>query len=420
MERPILCLRADAGPCRKSGVRVAATGFAGTMAGNTVPDPSMPMRALLMLLCLACASGALADSAPMPTGPGQRIVAAFERKDAAALNAMLDVDALLERVVGSMELPAASRAGFEAGFRKSAANSGANLISGMEASNGVPKLVRSRKAGNGTLQLIRLTLSDDEGSLAGYNYIEFETSADGRIIDWRSHATCARASDTMRLLVASMFEGESLMATLFGASTDREAVDAMTEFSEALGKQQWAKAHELLDELPEEFRASMAWAGMRASIASMYDEDAYRRDLAFIAEKHGRHPDVQFMLIDHFFYAKDYERMLQAVQGFERGVVTDAGTRQLECTSYVLLERWPDAERACVAGTELEPDFEPIWWTLVEVHAHDQDATKLMAALDEVEQRFGKQMDPDALVKLEGYEWLASDPAFEPWAKARR
>ena len=378
----------------------------------------MLFRAIPLALLLVAAA---APCAEVPSAPGEHIVDAMARQDTAALNAMIDVDALLERVIGDLDLPAASRAEFVKGFRKSGARAGENVLQGIDPERSKVSLVRSRQAGAATLQVVRISHYDEAGSADGHNYLEFEVGPDGRIRDWRSHAQCARASDTMRLLAASLFEGTSLLSSLFGrAATDDATIDAMSSLIDGLQRKDYRAAHDALDRFSPEFRSTMQWAGMRAGIASMFDEDLYRKDLALIASQHGRHPDVQFMLIDHFFYTGEYERMLASVQAFERAVATDGATRQLECTGYLLLDRFADAERSCREGTRIEPDFEPGWWTLVEVYARGHDAAKLLATLDDVESRFEKQMDPDTLVALEGYEWLASDPAFAPWAKARR
>ena len=182
------------------------------------------------------------------SAPGERIVDAMSRQDAAALNALIDVDALLERVIGDLDLPAATRAEFEKGFRKSGARAGENVIQGIDPARSKIALVRSRQAGDATLQIVRISHYDESGSADGHNYLEFEVGPDGRIRDWRSHAQCARTSDTMRLLAASLFDGTSLLSSLFGrAATDDASLAAMSSLTDGLQRKDFRAAHDALD-----------------------------------------------------------------------------------------------------------------------------------------------------------------------------
>ena len=371
-------------------------------------------------LLLALAAGANIATAAEPDPDGQALVDVIARRDAAAFDARFDPDAMLERVLAGAAIPDGARDGFATGFRRAAAQAGRQLLRNAESSHIVPTLVKSTRDAAGSIQLVRFAMHDAQGDAAGYDYIEFDLGPDGRVRDWRSHVQGSWASDTMRLLSANIFEETSLLDKLFGRATaNNEALAAIEELATALKHQDFRAAHEALAKLPEEFRKTREWACLRSALSSMYDEKTYRADLDVVAAQHGADPEVQFMLVDYFFYRQEYEPMVRAIRRFEQRVVADGATKQIECTGDLLLGRYTDAEAACREGMRIEPAFEHGWWTLVDVYARKHDAPKLLATIDAIEPRFHKHMRPDKLITAEGYEWLAQDATFKAWAQKR-
>lgn len=375
------------------------------------------LSSLLVLLPLAAAAAAPADVA----APGAALLALIESRDAQGLASRIDGDALLARVLEGSSLAGGQRDAFAKGFGQSQSKMGANFVANLERNRAKAHLVRSSAAGAGTSQIVRLDYYDAEGNGSGFDYLEFELGADGRIRDWRSHAQAARASDTMRLLVSSMFDDSTVGAWLFGRPTTDDAVLAQVKaFSAATTRGDFRAGHAALERFPPEFRKTRQWAGLRIAMAANIDDATYRSDLASMARDHGSDPQVQFMLIDHFFFTGDYTRMVEAVQRFERRVVADGATNLLECNGYVLMAKWADAERACRDANRIEPGFTPAWWSLVDVYAGMHETARLLATLDEIQARFDLAIAPDAIVAIEGYEWLATDPDFVAWAKGHR
>lgn len=380
----------------------------------------MVHRFLLSLLALLPLAG-FADEPRDVAAPGAALVALLEARDAGGLTAQIDRDFLLERVLEGSSLAGVQRRNFAKGFGEGQSKAGANLLSNLDRSRATVRLVRSTALGAGTTQIIRLDFHDAEGTIAGFDYLEFELGPDGRIRDWRSHAQGSRASDTMRLLVSSSFDDRTVAGWLFGRSVADEALLAhIKAFSAALARGDFRAAYTALAGFPPDFRKSRQWAGLRVAMAANLDDATYRSELAAMARDHGTDPQVQFMLVDHFFFTRDYARMVEAVRRFEERVVADGATNLLECNGYTLMEKWPEAERACREANRVEPSFTSAWWSLVDVYAGARDAGRLVATLDEIEAKFELRPSPDALLAIEGYEWLAKDPAFAAWASEHR
>lgn len=379
-----------------------------------------PLGHVLSFLAFLLAPWASADPLTL-RGPGESIARAFNERDVAALAKRIDTEALLATVLTGMDLGEKDRRDMSTGFRKSSGQLPANLMRNVDVRRGKATHVLSAATGDGSRQIIRIDFYDQDGNAGGSEYLEFQLGQDHRIRDWYSHAQASQASGMMRQIMMNMLDDASWSSTLLGRADVNEAELAATRrYADAIRRADMKAAHAALGGIGGEFRKSRQWATMRAALASSVGEAEYRADLDYLAKHFGDDPAIQFMLIDHHFYRKDYGRMLETIRRFERRVVEDANTNVLECNGLAMQEAWPEAIRACRHATRLEPDNKDAWWSLVGVQALGRDGDGLLDTLARMEQRFAFSLDPDALVQQPNYGWLKEHPGFKAWAKARR
>jgi len=352
---------------------------------------------------------------------GDSLALLLTNRDGAGYAARFDADFTINRIIGDADFSATERRDFAGGLRKGLANVGPTLVASLQHQNAQVKRVASRRSPEGSTQILRVDYFDKDGNAGGHEYLELELNTKGQIRDWYSHAQGSRYTDTARLLTFSLIGQPSLLSSLFGTKdVDEAGIAAVRRYGDANRAGNHKGAYEAMGQWPAAFRETRQWAVLRASLSITFDEAAYRRDLTKLAEKFGTETEMQFMLIDYHFYRNDFASMIDVIQQFEKRVVADGATNQLECTGFILWEKYAEAERACRDGIRLESSFKANWWSLVEVFALTKRAQELTDTLTEIEQRFELVMNPDILIEQPNYEWLADDPVFKKWAKKRR
>jgi hypothetical protein len=385
----------------------------------------MPVNSAICLRLVFCASLALvaaaARAADASPAHGQRLADIINERDSAAFAALIDIGTLSERVVDGLELSAHDRAGFLKGFRKGGQQLAGSSMQQFTHKHAIARLVKSIATVRGSDQIVRVELRTPDDEADGYDYMQFELDHSGRILDWISHAQGARTSDMMRRVSATMIADDSLLASLFGITRiDTDVQGVIAQFGKQMRALDYAGAYATLERMPSGFRDSVDWASLRVTMASNIDEATYRASLEHLAQRHGDLPNLQFLLIDHYHYRGEQQKVLASVEAFERAVVEDGVTNVLKCSSAQQAGNVAAAIGHCERSLALEPDAENTWWLLVALALEQRDAPRVLDTLSGYEQQFAMQFDPARLLQLEGYEWLAGDAAFDAWAQARR
>lgn len=377
------------------------------------------VRAVLLIAALfaAATASAAADSSPQVA----RLIAALNERDAKGFASSLDLEALSERVVDGLDLPAAQRAGVLTGMRRAGTNLAAGTIAVLERHNTRAVHLRSDSRNGARFVLIRYEHHDAEGESAGFDYVEFELGRDGRIVDWFSHAQGQAASVVMRMMLVAMMPDEGLFARLFGISNvDRDLVRIVGRMGELQRAGDFAGAHAILGEVQGSFRESQLWAVLRVTAAASAGGAIHTESLEHLSKHFGSEASLQFLLLDHYLTVGDFDTAIAAVERFEHNVIEDGITNQIKCASALQAEQWLRARRHCERGLEIEPAAEETWWLLITVGLHTRDAGLVLSRLEGFEQQFDKVFDPDLLVEDENYAWLKGLPEFKKWAARRR
>ncbi|WP_028455369.1 hypothetical protein [Chitinilyticum litopenaei] len=360
---------------------------------------------------------------PELAAQGKRIGKLLNERDRMALLAMIDMPALAERVTAGIQLGAKDKADFVRGFTSPEAgrrmvDTSMNLL---ELNHGIAYLVKSRPLGKGSIQTLRIDFRSADDEHGGYEYIDYYVNEQGRVFDWYLHSRSALISKTMSRLLLSMVEPDQLGTLLFNRKTlELGALQAMQDMGRALNAGKFDAAYAAMQKLPAEFRDSVEGATTMAALATQLDESRHRQSLARLARLHGDKASVQFMLIDHYFYQKDYPRMLAAIAAFEQRVVEDGATNYLRCTAQLEAGQLEAARKACERSVALEPTVKNGWYGLMTVESTNKDAARLLKVLTRYEQQFAMEFDPDKLVEQDFYAWLAGKPEFRAWAAKRR
>ena len=256
----------------------------------------------------------------------------------------------------------------------------------------------------------------------GIDYVKYYVSPSGAVEDWYVYTSAALFSESVRFNLATMLRNDTLLYGIFGSrSVTAGDVKPFVELRKHLVAGDFAAAYSALEDFPEGYRKSRQWALMRVTYAGHAGENNYRAALRHLARNFGGDADLQLILIDHYFFEKQYEQALAAIAALEQAVGgVDASSSSLRGTLLTTMKRHDEAARACRRGMALEPDFKQAYWCLVSVGLDRNDGKLAVEGLVAYEKAFNESFDPDALAKLDGYKEIARTPEFAAWAKARR
>jgi hypothetical protein len=282
---------------------------------------------------------------------------------------------------------------------------------------GTAKFLRAGEEGGKPYALLRLDLGDQ-----GVDYVRYYPSSPRAVEDWYVFTAASLFSTSVRFNLATIFKSESVLFRLFGiGSVPTAQTQAFLDVRDSLVKDDYAGAFKALERFPEDYRKSRQWAVMRVTYGGRAGEEVYRQALRQLAAGFGDDADLQLLLIDHYFYEKQFERALGAIAMLERALGgEDASTSGLRGNLLTALKRFGEAEAACRRGIALEADFKPAHWCLVQVGLDRNDGKLVVGALGAYEKTFGVRFDPEQLARQEAYKQISQTREFAAWAKAHR
>lgn len=377
--------------------------------------------ALLPGLLLAAAwVPALAAATPKDAAAlGRSLADALNERNVDAFMESVDIDAFSGIVLRDLELGAADREAIRKrmpGAVRRVVETSMRLVG---ESQGRAKYLRSGVDRGRRYALVRLDLGDE-----GVDYIKYYAASPRAVEDWYVFTAASLYSTSVRFNLAAIFKNESVLLKLFGLpSMPARDARVFIEVRDRLAKSDYGGAFKVLDRFPEDYRGSRQWAVMRVTYGQRAGEAHYRQALRHLASRFGSDPDLQLLLIDHYFYEQQFGEALAAVVALEQAVGgEDASTNGLKGSLLAAMKRPGEAEAACRRGIALEVDYKSAYWCLVSLALERNDGKLAVDALTQYEKAFDVRFDPAELARQAPYESISRTREFAAWAskKARK
>ena len=370
-------------------------------------------KAVLMAAGLLLASLARADVA----ATGEAIAGALNQRDVEATLRLIDAAAVGRAVVKEMGLNAADRETVLKVFPNALRTNIDLGIRTIAGSKGSARYLRSGQRNGRPFALLRYDLGDQ-----GIDYVEYYLGKTDKVEDWYVHSMATLFSTSARLGLSSLLKTDSMLFALFGTRLTTEAdAKPFTELRGQLQKQDFAAAYRTLERFPEDFRKTRQWALMRVAYGGRADAATHRAALGYLAKSFGKDPELQFMLIDHFFFEKQFDQALASLGALERAIGgEDAATATLRGNILVAAQRYSEAAAACRRGMALESDHKSAYWCLVTVGLSTRSGKIAVEGLKAYEGAFSVEFKLAELAALPEYKEVATTPEFVAWRKSRR
>jgi hypothetical protein len=376
---------------------------------------------LLLSLGAGCArkdAVAPVAPAPAPTAPGpaspsisaadaevfaRAFAAAISGCDPEAVNAMLDLEELGERVAAGRRLPVTR----EQATAKLAATLCAKL--GDEVHY---QLLRLRIVDGQHRPLFRLLDDADDG--VNYHELALAKGADGviRAVDIYVYVTGEYLSESL----GAVYEG--LMVSAEQGSSFAGMGATMKQARELVAAGRHDEARAALAALPAALRATKALRAIEVQISSDQAEatylaaiDAYRRDFP-------DDPSVELLLMDAFVLRQDYRRALQSIDVLDRLVGGDPYLEALRSLLHVELGDLAGAAELAASAITREPELYMGWAALLLTRIHAGDIAGAIATMDEVWARFGVALDEATMRADPSFAGLLASAEYAAWKAA--
>jgi hypothetical protein len=388
-----------------------------------------PFLRCLAALALVCApSPALAQSAetpeaaaaPDPDAPWRTwtddLQLALVEHDVTAYDALVDVDAILERVVQGVS----DKKGFVKGFKQGARTT-------MSGGQGLYLILTSALDGGGHFDLLRLRGKPDARTAlfrvvnpdGGFDYIEFELkrSRTGTVsaVDYYTASTGELVSAAVRRWMLPL-----------AASSDRGLLERLLEPEQALVKD-WPKVERAVDAskkgdveafaealaaLPAELRIDKLVLLMRIRVFPA--EDArYVEALGDMRKHYADDPATRLHSIDWYYLRGEHDKALAEIEGMGEWADGDPYLRYLSCTVLLQAQRFDAARQAGRAAIDGGLAWTEPYWLLMTISLRQERYADTLALLVEMDKRF--ELEWNDFGDVEEYKGFVASTRHAEW-----
>ena len=380
------------------------------------------LRLLWCIVALGAATAAAADDpkAPNMEAVGAQLATIFNERKADALVAMLDMGALGARVAANVFDSERGRSEFARGFAKTAQAKTlvSDIFGQLDRSPGsATKFMRVVTRGAEQRPLLRFDYGD-----SGFEYIEFVVQRDAnggvRIVDWAPLSGGELYSEVIGRMARILSDpAPGLVQTLLGIpKIDEATAKRMKAIAELRRKGDPRGAYEEMEKLPAAIADSRVMLSQRASLASEAgDDDAYRKVLARLEQLHGKDPAAAFMLLDHYYYTQDLDKVLQGITAIESRVGVDGMTEMLRANIYMMLGKHTEAVTYARKAIEVEPDMNKAYFTLAQSHVALGQFAEAVKVYTTLQKDFGYQFTKENFAQDATFTKFIDSPQFKKW-----
>jgi hypothetical protein len=375
-------------------------------------------------VALGAASTALAlpgdPKAPNMEAVGTQLMTIFNERQADTFASMLDLNALGARVAANVYESERGRSGFIRGFTQTAqAKTLVNDFFGTldRSPDSSAKFMKVVTRGGESRPLLRFDYGD-----SGFEYIEFVVQPDAKgavkIIDWAPLSGGELYSEVVGRMARILSDPEpGLIQSLLGLQQiDEATLKRMKSIAEMRRKGDLRGAYQEMEKLPAEIADSRVMLVQRASLASEAGDDPnYRKMLARLEQLHGNDPAAAFMLLDHYFYAKNLDKCLQAITAIENRVGVDGMTQMLRSNIYMSLGKHADAVNYARKAIAIEPDMSNAYFTLAQSHVALGQFAEAIEVYTTLQDDFGYQFSKENFAKDATFTKFIASPQFKQW-----
>jgi tetratricopeptide (TPR) repeat protein len=377
-----------------------------------LPDPASPAPALEN-----------ADSPP-PTGQearhfAERMLRAVRARDAAAIDALLRLRDLSERLVSDLEVSPNERRSFLEGVAKALkrVSYGQQILQAI-GDDGSYKLLRIRTVDGRPRPLFRMIHSD--GRINYHEYV-LARHKDGEVAteDVFILMTGERISQTMRRLVIPFFASVRNKSLLQKIAPDElgnlKTFGAMADAIRA-GDFKSAVAH--YRTLPRKYQEQKPVLIGYVQATMNLGADGEGEYLAALETFRKLYPDdaaVDFISIDYFYLKKQYDQARKAIDRLDQAVGGDPYLNVVRGNASMEAGRFEEARQAMEKAIQAEPDATNAYWVRISLALREKKHADTLKWLQAIVEKC--HVEVQDLAAVPEYADFVKSPQYGEWQK---
>lgn len=376
-----------------------------------LPDPASP-------------APPLANAGPPPTEEeaqqfADRMTRAVRARDAVAMDKLLRLSDLTERIISDLDLSDQFRQGIRKGMTQSMrqASLGQQVLQSIQ-DDGSYQLLRIRTVDGRPRPLFRLIGSEGALNYHDYYLARYE---DGEVAteDMFVFASGEPISQSMRRLlipaVASL-RGKGLFGKL-----DPQELDSMKtirSMAKAIRARNYKSAIAAYRTLPRTFqeRKPVLILYIQATMNLETDGDAeYLAALEVFRKLYPRDAALDFISIDYFFLKKRYDEACRAMDRINKAVGGDPYLDVLRGSALLEAGRFKEARQAIEKAIKDEPNLVQAYWFRIGLSLREKKYADTLAWLQRIVEKC--HVDIQDLTGVPDYAGFVASPQYTMWQK---
>ncbi len=351
---------------------------------------------------------------------GEEIVAAFQDRSGESFANLLDMTTISERALDGMKYGHKDKLEIVRGMQQAKGQVGSVVVS-LVSADSLMRVVRARHHADGVQVLVRANMGD-----LGFSYRDFLLYAKGdeapKIIDWYDYSSGQNYSDSIRQSLIAILPGNSnygrLLDLVRGKNESRKQFRDLLNATTNQDFNTFFSIYDKADDELKEHRLVLIMANGMASISN--DEQRMIKTLGLIAEHYGDDEALQFILLDHYHYAGEYNKAIDALELMATHMgIRDSVNWALTAIYYNLMG---DNDNAIAAGNqsiELEPDTDFAYLALLTVYNDTKRFDDTVTIMKALEDGFDYEFTTETIGEAPEFQELLDSKAFQDWMVAK-
>ena len=350
---------------------------------------------------------------------GDEIARAVNSGDTAALNRLIDWDAIHQRSTAGLDAPETLRTSFIKGLNQSLGTNKGFSSALMDAvkQGGSYTLLHTHTVGKRRRLVFRLLLAN---MAMNYHDLVLARQPDGkvRVDDIYIFMAGEMLSQTYRqtYLQAVAQASGGLLGRLTGA--DQKYVqyfEKLGQMNEARRAGKFARVLEIYQASPADLRKEKTALLMRLQAAQQISEAEYKRSIEDFREEYPNDPSINIISVDYFFMNKQYPETIACIDQLDRAVLGDAHLQATLSAVHIEMNDLPAARADAMKAIALEPGLITGYWNLVNVALKEKKDDETLRILRLIRDKF--QFEMADLTTIPAYNDFTKSPQYQEWLK---
>ena len=265
---------------------------------------------------------------------------------------------------------------------------------------------------------------ESSGYRFAYHMYELTVASNGRIgiVDWTDYYQGGLFSeDAAESFVRTLPSQQATQQLLENKNVDEGQLFQVSELLKAARDNSHPRFFSIYDAMEEPLKSERAVVRLNLQMTQTWNDRARQgRAIETVAAEFPNDPLFSQRLIGFFILTNQFERAITELETLQKGLgVVDGATESLKATAAMALGDTERAEAFAVNATQVEPDLELAWWSLLRVRTAAEDYAGATEAMTQLEDQFGHLLIPQKLQRDRFLRGLVTQQEYMDWRAAR-